>query len=65
MENNNNETPYGEEWQNNMMNWDKIGLINYIRNLLIERQTTLQNIIIRPCEDCEYNDTFKEYPNEK
>lgn len=54
------DTPYGQDWWDEMMKWTKNNLVKLIKDLLIEKQTNPQNIIIRPCDDCVYNDTFKE-----
>ena len=55
---NDNDTQYGEFWIETMLKWSKVSLVNFIRDLLIEKQQTPQNIVIRPCDDCIYNDTF-------
>jgi hypothetical protein len=49
---------YDQEWHNNMMTWDKLKLVDTIRDLRIQLMTA-GSFCIRPCTDCPYNDYFK------
>jgi ribosomal protein S27E len=43
MSNTDNYTPYGEEWQKEMMKWRKPDLINFLKKTLIEANSIKNN----------------------